>query len=50
MFNASSREDYPAVGDWVAITELQKKEKDRAFGKLIKKAKKELKEYGHKDY
>lgn len=27
MFQASSREDYPAVGDWVAITELQK---DRA--------------------
>jgi len=24
MFNASSREDYPAVGDWVAITELDK--------------------------
>ncbi len=22
MFNALSREDYPAVGDWVAITEL----------------------------
>jgi len=22
MFNASSREDFPAVGDWVAITEL----------------------------
>ncbi|MFA6269883.1 MAG: ribosome small subunit-dependent GTPase A [Candidatus Paceibacterota bacterium] len=22
MFNASSREDYPAVGDWVAITDL----------------------------
>jgi len=22
MFNASSREDYPAVGDWVSITEL----------------------------
>lgn len=22
MFNASSREDYPTVGDWVAITEL----------------------------
>jgi ribosome biogenesis GTPase len=22
MFTASSREDYPAVGDWVAITEL----------------------------
>lgn len=22
MFNASSREEYPAVGDWVAITEL----------------------------
>jgi ribosome biogenesis GTPase / thiamine phosphate phosphatase len=27
MFEASSREDYPAVGDWVAITEL---EDDRA--------------------
>ena len=24
MFNALSREDYPAVGDWVAITELDK--------------------------
>ncbi len=24
MFEASSREDYPAVGDWVAITELDK--------------------------
>ncbi|TSC66188.1 MAG: ribosome-associated GTPase [Candidatus Doudnabacteria bacterium Gr01-1014_77] len=24
IFNASSREDYPAVGDWVAITELDK--------------------------
>ncbi len=23
MFDASSREDYPAVGDWVAITELE---------------------------
>lgn len=23
IFNASSREDYPAIGDWVAITELQ---------------------------
>jgi len=22
IFNASSREDYPAVGDWVAITEI----------------------------
>jgi hypothetical protein len=31
MFNASSREDYPVVGDWVAIAELQKKEKDRAL-------------------
>jgi hypothetical protein len=31
MFNASSREDYPTVGDWVAIAELQKKEKDRAL-------------------
>jgi len=25
MFNASSREDYPAVGDWVVITELDAK-------------------------
>lgn len=25
MFNATSREDYPAVGDWVAITELDAK-------------------------
>jgi len=24
LFDASSREDYPAVGDWVAITELDK--------------------------
>jgi len=24
MFNARKREDYPAVGDWVAITELDK--------------------------
>src|SRR3972149_2477709 len=24
MFNAASREDYPAVGDWVAITEIDK--------------------------
>jgi len=26
MFSASSREDYPAVGDWVAITELNKEQ------------------------
>ncbi|MFC1789817.1 ribosome small subunit-dependent GTPase A [Patescibacteria group bacterium] len=26
MFNALSREDYPAVGDWVAITELDKEQ------------------------
>ncbi len=26
MFNATSREDYPAVGDWVAITELENKQ------------------------
>lgn len=24
MFNAKSREDFPAVGDWVAITEADK--------------------------
>ncbi|MDD5222008.1 MAG: hypothetical protein PHY10_02415 [Patescibacteria group bacterium] len=27
MFNAFSREDYPAVGDWVAITSLIKNER-----------------------
>jgi len=32
------------------MTELEQKEKDRAFGKFVKRAKKELKEYGHKDY
>jgi ribosome biogenesis GTPase len=26
MFNASSREDYPAVGDWVTITELDEEQ------------------------
>lgn len=26
MFDATSREDYPAVGDWVAITELENKQ------------------------
>jgi ribosome biogenesis GTPase len=26
MFDASSREDYPAVGDWVVITELENKQ------------------------
>jgi len=26
MFNAQGREDYPAVGDWVAITELNKEQ------------------------
>ena len=32
------------------MTEVGKKEKDRQFGKFIKKAKQELKDYGHKDY
>jgi ribosome biogenesis GTPase len=32
------------------MTELEKREKDREFGKFVKKAKKELKERGHKDW
>jgi len=32
------------------MTEFEKKEKNRQFGKFIKKAKKELKGAGHKDY
>lgn len=32
------------------MTKLQKKEKDRDFGKFIKKAKKDFRNYGYKDY
>jgi ribosome biogenesis GTPase len=32
------------------MTKLEKREKDRQFGKFINKAKKEFKERGHKDY
>lgn len=32
------------------MTELEKREKNREFGKFIKKAKGELKKHGHKDY
>ncbi len=32
------------------MTELEKKDKDRQFGKFVKKAKEKLKEYGHKNY
>ena len=31
-------------------TKFEKKEKDRQFGKFLKKAKKELRKYSHKDY
>jgi len=32
------------------LTNLEKRKKDREFGKFIKKAKKELREHGHKNY
>jgi hypothetical protein len=32
------------------MTELEKRDKDRQFGKFVKKAKEKLKEYGHKNY
>lgn len=36
--------------DHYEMTKSEKKEKNRQFGKFIKKAKKELKSFGHKDY
>ena len=36
--------------EYYEMTELEKKQKNRQFGKFIKKAKKQLKRYGHKDY
>ncbi|MFA6189921.1 MAG: ribosome small subunit-dependent GTPase A [Candidatus Staskawiczbacteria bacterium] len=35
--------------EYYKMSELEKKEKDKDFGKFIKKAKKSLKEYGHKN-
>jgi ribosome biogenesis GTPase len=32
------------------LTELEKRNKDRQFGKFVKKAKVKLKKYGHKNY
>lgn len=47
MFNANSREDYPAVGDWVAITEA---DKERAVIKSILPRKTVMKrKYGDKN-
>lgn len=36
--------------DHYEMTKFQKKEKDRQFGKFLKKAKKDFKNYNHKDY
>jgi ribosome biogenesis GTPase len=36
--------------EYYGMNELKKREKERQFGKFVKKAKKEFKEYGHKDY
>lgn len=35
---------------YFGMTGLEKKEKDRQFGKFMKKAKQDLKNFGHKDY
>ncbi|MFA5987544.1 MAG: ribosome small subunit-dependent GTPase A [Candidatus Paceibacterota bacterium] len=36
--------------EYYETTELERREKDRNFGKLMKKAKEEFKKHGHKDY
>jgi ribosome biogenesis GTPase len=36
--------------EYFEMNELEKKEKGRQFGKFVKKAKKDLKNFGHKDY
>lgn len=36
--------------EYYEMTELEKKQKNRQFGKFVKKAKKELRRYGHKDF
>ena len=36
--------------EYYEMTELEKKQKSSQFGKFVKKAKKELRRYGHKDY
>lgn len=35
--------------EYYEMSEIEKKEKDKNFGKFIKKAKKSLKDYGHKN-
>ena len=36
--------------EYYEMTELEKKQKNSQFGKFVKKTKKELRRYGHKDY
>jgi hypothetical protein len=36
--------------EYYEATELEKRQKDRQFGKFIKTAKDQLKRYGHKDF
>ena len=36
--------------EYYEMTELEKKKKNSKFGKFVRKAKKELRRYGHKDY
>ncbi|NIP27630.1 MAG: ribosome small subunit-dependent GTPase A [Phycisphaerae bacterium] len=42
--------DLKKEAEYYEMSELEKKGKNRQFGKFIKKAKKELRRYGHKDY
>lgn len=42
--------DLKKEAEYYEMTELEKRKKDRQFGKFIKKAKKDLKYYKHKDY
>ena len=36
--------------EFYEMSELEKKQKKSVFGKSVKKGKKQLKRYGHKDY
>ena len=36
--------------EYFELTELERRQKDNQFGKFIKKTKKQLRRYGHKDY
>ncbi|MCM2339311.1 MAG: ribosome small subunit-dependent GTPase A [Burkholderiales bacterium] len=47
MFDASSREDYPAVGDWVAITELN--EEQAVIHKILPRKTLIKRKYNNKD-